>query len=174
LSGLRHMEVLALDYTRVTDHGLEELQQFADLVDLSLSYTLATDTGLNYLSRLRRLENLYLDNTQITDTGLMELSTLQKLKYLDIANTRVTDAGIKELKKALPGTEVVKKHEPWWRPNFDVPMPALPRPGGLNWPFGAGGPELMHALLGAVAGLGALLCGGALMGRRKGNRRSTK
>src|SRR5262249_33382989 len=120
LAGLKQLQFLNLDRTRVTDAGLKHLAGLklkslrippSAMTDLGLKNYLAaveeahppspflyqvTDQGLKELARFKNLERLGLGKN-VTDAGLKELAGLKSLQILWLTHTKVTDAGMKEL-----------------------------------------------------------------------------
>src|SRR5262249_11739923 len=88
-----------LNYTRVTDAGLKELNEFQSLQTLTRFSTHVTDAGLKVMKELKNLQTLDLFDTKVTDAGLKELKELKCLKNLSLNSTQSTDAGLKELKE---------------------------------------------------------------------------
>lgn len=97
LVGLVGVEDLRLDGTQITDDGLAHLKNMTRLRVLLLSGTQATDSGLAYLKGMTALEILSLDRTQVTDHGLAHLEGMTKLEMLELNHTRITDNGLKHL-----------------------------------------------------------------------------
>jgi Leucine-rich repeat (LRR) protein len=98
LDGLRQLDILWLDHTKITDAGLRHLKGLTQLKYLWLSDTQVTDTGLQYIKGLTKLERLSLDNTKITGAGLENLKGLTRLESLALHETQITDAGLANLK----------------------------------------------------------------------------
>ena len=84
--------------TKVTDAGLENLQDLPQLQSLVLFNTQITDAGLAHLKGLTKLRGLSLDTTKVTDAGLIHLKGLTQLQSLGLTHTKVTDAGLVHLK----------------------------------------------------------------------------
>ena len=97
LAGLRSLEYLDLDRTRITDAGLPHLARLLNLRQLRLVRTRVTDAGLEHLAGMTSLEDVRLLGTAITDAGLARLARLTQLKQIDLGYTEVTDAGLAHL-----------------------------------------------------------------------------
>lgn len=108
LSGLSHLQTLALVNTDVTDAGLGHLTELSNLRDLSLANTKVTDAGLDHLNGLHQLQTLELLNTKVTDAGLEHLKGLSRLQRLGLVNLKVTDQGVKKLQEALPKCKITR------------------------------------------------------------------
>ncbi len=107
LSGLAGVEGLRLHSTDISDEALRcVLKNFPRLKSLNLGYTQIGDEGVKALGNLPDIEILYLEGTRITDQGLTTLANCKKLRELELAGTAVTPKGIAQLKRALPGCEV--------------------------------------------------------------------
>jgi hypothetical protein len=119
LVGLTRLRRLDLEYTAVTDEGLEFISEhFPNLTRLDLQVTQISGDGLKYvatLSNLRilllgecdlsaehlaylqslaNLENLAIRFSTIDEGGLKNLTALRGLKSLDLRYTRLTDAAV--------------------------------------------------------------------------------
>ena len=97
---------VGFDASQVTDAGLEHLDSFSHLQELSLADTQVTDAGLEHLKGLSQLKQLWLDRTQVTDAGLEHLDGLFQLQVLSLNGTKVTAAGVAKLRKALPKCKI--------------------------------------------------------------------
>ena len=85
LAGLRNLEHLSVDVTRVSD-----LSSLADLKNLKWLVLKGTTVGdLTPLADLKNLERLYLDDTAVSD--LTPLAGLTNLKWLDLSHAEVGD-----------------------------------------------------------------------------------
>ena len=94
----RHVKIVMLPLTKVTDAGLFNLKGLNQLQVLCLNNTQITDAGLENFKGLNQLQTLYLNDTQITDAGLENLKGLNQLRRLSLGNTQITDAGLENLK----------------------------------------------------------------------------
>ena len=65
----RGVRNLCLGHTAVTDAGLEQVHECAQLQWLDLSFTAAGDAGLARFAAAEKLEQLNLEQTRITDRG---------------------------------------------------------------------------------------------------------
>jgi hypothetical protein len=102
LEDLRHVQVLDLRMTAVTDAGLVHLKGLAKLDRLNLSGTQITDAGLAHLRNLPEITVLDLHRTQVTDAGLEHLRGMTELESLDVFGTGVTYDGLTRLDRVLP------------------------------------------------------------------------
>lgn len=122
LCGLKNLEVLHLEGTRIDGEGLQHLAglprlyfislndtPFGDeglahlptsVASISLNRTAVTDAGLVHLTG-PRLGVIHLCDTRVTDAGLVHLSRTTGLSYLHLRGTQITDAGLAQL-SALP------------------------------------------------------------------------
>jgi hypothetical protein len=98
LQELKSLQYLWLSNTKVTDAGLAHLRGLKSLQYLELSNTKVTDAGLAHLRGLGELWELILDGTPVTDEGLARLRGLKTLHLVSLADTRVTDAGLAHLR----------------------------------------------------------------------------
>lgn len=106
LGSLTNLEFLNLNYTQVTDAGLERVKGLNKLTSVGLVSTQVTDAGLEHLNGLTRLETLGLLDTQVTDAGLEHLKGLTSLRVLWLHNTQVTAEGRAMLRSAVPGCNI--------------------------------------------------------------------
>jgi hypothetical protein len=98
LQGLTHLKNLNLDNTEVTDEGMKDVAQAANLVSLSLTNTQVSDAGLAHLRPLTNLDDLRLDKLPITDAGLAHVGDFSRLRKLSLYQTHISDAGLTHLK----------------------------------------------------------------------------
>lgn len=90
LPAMKHLQMLDLTGSAVTDEGLPYLTGIRNL------------RGLSHLAGLENLQRLGLHNTDVTDAGLQHLGELRNLRLLLVSGSRVTDAGFKKLQESLP------------------------------------------------------------------------
>ncbi len=89
------LEALTLDYTKITDDGLLQLQTCRSLTVLSLSQCEISDDGLKTLARaVPNLRQLFLVGTNTSDEGLAHLAKAKNLTDLRVKDTNVTQAGV--------------------------------------------------------------------------------
>jgi hypothetical protein len=81
----------------VTDAGLKELQQFAELEELILRETRVTDVGMKEIAGLRTLRSLNLIGTAVTGEGLRHLKGLTVLQDLELPHACGSIVGIRTL-----------------------------------------------------------------------------
>ncbi|MDB5348344.1 MAG: hypothetical protein JWP89_6721 [Schlesneria sp.] len=94
LSGLIHLEWLALNDTPISDSGLTHLVGLTQLQLLTLDNTSITDAGLGHFRGLKNLERLGLAQTRVSNNGMHRLQQLTRLKRLDLSDTEITDDGL--------------------------------------------------------------------------------
>ena len=82
LEGLTELQLLSLDYDKITDAGLEHVKGLTELEYLSLNGTQITDAGLEHLRGLTQIRKLDLFETSqnvqalepgVRDPGLEEI-----------------------------------------------------------------------------------------------------
>jgi len=94
------LRVLRLDNTETDDTELEKIcQQNPELVELTLGGTKITDAGLEHLQQLKKLRKIRLSKTAITDAGLTRLAKCESLEDVDVSQTKTGDAGVGNLGK---------------------------------------------------------------------------
>ncbi|KAM8881523.1 uncharacterized protein ACB058_001684 isoform 1-T1 [Synchiropus picturatus] len=108
VSGLRLHQLVLPGRHAVTDLGISFLSRLSLLSELDLTdYTKVTDHGVQQLSSLTRLKRLWLINTLVTDAGLPSLRCLVELQELGLDRTSVGSRGVAELIVCLPHLEVL-------------------------------------------------------------------
>jgi len=90
ISGMKTLEKLNLEATRVTGAGLEALPR-GRLLELNLRKT-----------RVRSLRGL----SGFSSAGLEHLKGLKKLKDLYLTDLKISKEAVEKLKKAIPGLSV--------------------------------------------------------------------
>lgn len=103
--GVKHIKPqglhkIDLSNTNITDQSLKVLSQFPQLREITVNYTEITDLGIDYLRDLHGLMRLYVEGTGITDNALASISNFESLKHLDIAYCQnITKSGFVSLTK---------------------------------------------------------------------------
>ena len=101
LGGFPELHTIDLaECKNITSGGLAHLAPVKTLRALKLTDTWVGDTGLAHLAKMPRLSDVYLGHTATTDAGLASLATCPELHRLQLAHTGVTDAGLKVLTDA--------------------------------------------------------------------------
>ena len=98
LTNLRHLQILGLIGSNITNGGLAHLRKLRSLYCLRLQDTRIGDDGLRHLAGLNIID-LRLARTNVTDRGIAYLAAMPKLFQLDLQDTAVTDAAIPDLEK---------------------------------------------------------------------------
>ena len=89
--------------------------RFTHLVDLNLDYTDVSDKGLETLGGLSKLERLSLDSTNVTDACAKRLGEFRQLHKLNLYHTFFTAAGYQQIRAAVPECEII------WDPKSSDP-----------------------------------------------------
>ena len=92
--------------TRVTNDGLQNLNDLTSLIALDLTGTATGDEGLKYLNRMANLDSLMLTSTRVTDAGLTTLTALRNIKRLSLNATQISDTALGTL-AALPSLRML-------------------------------------------------------------------
>ncbi len=100
LDGLRHLEGITADNSRITDDALGFLARHAAIEVVSLRRTRVGDETLAALRRCKEIRELYIPETAVTDLGLAILDGHVNLDVVNFAGTEITDAGLTNLKAA--------------------------------------------------------------------------
>jgi hypothetical protein len=101
--------------TRETDALLRQIQQRAEVEELTLEMTDVTDDGIASVVTLPRLRRLviYGGSPGITDRGLAGLKGKTSLEALELRNTRVTDDGLRVLLDLPNLRSLTLYYDPW-------------------------------------------------------------
>lgn len=108
LGKIRQLKALVFKKTgfepqRISDAGLEKLQDLTDLELLNLYGNKVTDTGMRHLERLNKLQELHLSLLPVTDAALPHLKPLSQLEHLELlfsegfSGPKITGAGVRFL-----------------------------------------------------------------------------
>jgi len=116
----RHVAILSLSGTSITDRALDEIAKMPRLVRLDLPRTKITDKGLATLAKARNpeLRRLNLYATGVTTKGVAQLVALPKLEEIFLWKANASDAAA--LRALLPDVSVHAARE----------LPAPPQAGG--------------------------------------------
>ncbi len=106
LRGLRELSTVGLDRTQVTDASLLVLKGLP-LRRLVLNYTQVTDTGLEHLGKHPTLQKLWLVGANVTDAGLGHLEGTPRLWQLNLRGARITDKATPYLKRMPALGEII-------------------------------------------------------------------
>ena len=106
----RHIAILSLGGSKVTDRALAAIAKMPQLVRLDLNRTGVTDRGLKTLakSKPKELRSLNLYGTAVTDAGIGALA-LPQLTAIYLWGTKTTDAGIAKFRERHPDCRVHHK-----------------------------------------------------------------
>lgn len=107
LAGLKHLGMLDLMRTPITDAGLAHLAG-STLWGLNLAGTDIGDEGLRHLSPLKELTEVELEGTKITDSGITVLEGFPRLTRIGLTDTRISAAGLARLVEKLPNITNLK------------------------------------------------------------------
>jgi len=108
LQHIKHLQMLILAYTDITDDGLKYIADLPRIHQISLKGTKITDEGLKHLSTLTSVEELDLSDTGVSDTGMPNIAKMSGLKKIYLNGTRVTFQGRKVISESLPDTTIFK------------------------------------------------------------------
>ena len=127
LAALRkHIAILSLGGTTVTDRSMATIVNMPNLVRLDLQSSGITDAGLATLAKTKppHLRRINLFGTAISDAGLDTLATLPALAEVYAWDTKVTGGGVARLQQIRRGCKVA-----WKR---DLPEAEAPRKNDGN------------------------------------------
>ena len=85
-----------LQYTRVTDAGVEALAGFTEVTEFQSSQRM-TDASLVHLRRMTRMRSVQLDRMSVTGDGLRHLAGMSRLERLQICGCTLTDVALSHL-----------------------------------------------------------------------------
>lgn len=97
---------LVLSDSKITDEGLNKLNQCINTTKLNLKNTAITNASVPKIGALKKLEYLNIVGTKITDEGLLELIPSESLKKIYCWNAGITENGVKQFQKKYPKIEV--------------------------------------------------------------------
>jgi hypothetical protein len=106
ISQLKSLRTLYLCQTEVTNAGLKELTNLSNLFSLDISGSEITDEGLKYLTQLKELSNLSI-GPYVSDAGLKHLIPLKRLSVLSVRSGEITDSGLEQI-AAMEGLSAIK------------------------------------------------------------------
>lgn len=107
----RHVAILRLGRTQITDAGCAALGQLGNLVQLDLRETAVGDAGVQQLAACKHLTSLNLFGTRVGDAGVAALAALPQLQKLYLWQTEVAATTVQELRGKLPAVQVVTAAE---------------------------------------------------------------
>ncbi len=96
------------DIQIIDDRSISCVRGISSLRTVDLDYTNISDVGIEHVCCLQNLEYLDINGTDVSDASIPNLTRLTELKELSVRGTKITDAGIAELKMALPQLTVLK------------------------------------------------------------------
>jgi Leucine-rich repeat (LRR) protein len=92
------LTTLDLSLTHITDEGMAELKNLANVTDLNLYYSeYVTDQGVAAIKNWKKLKRLNLHGTKSADTALEHIAGITSLESLDFGSTLMTDVGLERL-----------------------------------------------------------------------------
>ena len=104
-------QVISLNLNKlpVKDEDLKMVSHFENLRRLDLNFSEVTDNGLNALLSLKHLHTLSLSGTKVSYKGLKDkLASLKKLKTISIWNTGISGQQVTELQHAYKGITFIE------------------------------------------------------------------
>ncbi len=104
----KHIGMLSLDSTKITDNAATILGTLPHLVRLDLQRTKITDKGIEALAKTppRHLRRLNLYGTGVTDQSVAAMTRFTGLRRVFLWKTKVSSAGVQQLRSMLPQCEV--------------------------------------------------------------------
>ncbi len=96
---LSKLRELGLAQAPITDKGIAELANLKNLEKLDLGFTTISAKGLSSLAALTNLRSLYLYNTNLGNKDLESLTNFPNLDYLNLANGTITDGALDSICK---------------------------------------------------------------------------
>lgn len=101
LDGLDGLRSIRLDYSRITDSGLQRICSHEKLTRLILhGCGDITDSGFQVIGKLTKLGDLSLGETSVGDVGIECLDSLGNLHSLNVSGTSITDSGVVHVGRA--------------------------------------------------------------------------
>ena len=96
------LQVLVLDGTSITDHGLQALRHARQLELLSLERTSITDAGIAAIETLPHLRVLNVSQTAVSSDCLPSLERMPSLQVLHASQTHISESRLEELSNRNP------------------------------------------------------------------------
>lgn len=103
---LRHLKILHIANTSITNDGLRVLQALPELRVVTLNTEGITDEAMEHLATCQSLEEVLVENAVITDSGLMQLTRARRLKRLSLLGSKITPRGLLHFHLDLPNCVV--------------------------------------------------------------------
>jgi len=91
ISGIKTLDFLQLNSTKLSDDFLKELAAMSKLEDVGLRGTLVTGDGMQHLVRHPRLKKLDVYSTAVDDAGVASLSQCKTLTFVGLSDTKITN-----------------------------------------------------------------------------------
>ncbi len=88
---------LKLSNAAITDAGVVDINKMPNLKKLHVEYTKLSDNGIQTLADNKSLQYINLTGTSITDMGLSYLAKMKDLKQVFVYKTKVTAQGIEKI-----------------------------------------------------------------------------
>jgi uncharacterized membrane protein len=122
---------LSLARMPVKDNEMKVVQQMVNLEKLNLNYTDITDAGLEQLTGLKKLQELSLSGTKVTQKGLKKILALPLLEALFIWNTNIDSTQVAVLSNTSKKVKIEKGFVDNGQIILALSPPMLKRPGGV-------------------------------------------
>jgi len=107
LTRLPALTYLNLSLTRITDQGMQEIKNLANITELNLRWAeYVTDEGLSALKNWKKLKVLDVHGTKASDTTLDHIAGITTLETLDVGSVMLTDVGLERL-ASLPNLKAL-------------------------------------------------------------------
>jgi hypothetical protein len=107
---MKHLVVLDLSNSNISDSDLEHFDSLSQLVELNLSGTAIDGSGLRRLASLKKLSRLNIGDTKVTDDTISHLANLKSLRHLCAYRNQISDRGLEPLVR-LKNLETLKLGE---------------------------------------------------------------
>jgi hypothetical protein len=122
---------LSLARMPVKDQEMKVVQQMINLEKLNLNYTDVTNTGLQQISGLKKLQELSLSGTKVTYQGLQKLSGMPQLSSVVIWDTKIDTMQIASLRNTLKNVKIETGFIDNGQIVTALSPPAIKRPSGV-------------------------------------------
>jgi len=107
LSHLVGIKVIGLDFSELTDAGLEKLKPLVNIEELSLANCGIKGTCFKKLQGMSKLARLTLSFNDLTPDAVEAISHFQSLKQLVLSKTQIDDTALYQIAK-LPHLQLLK------------------------------------------------------------------
>lgn len=109
VSGLKKLTNISLHKNpKLTDAGLQNLNQMTLLAEVNLARLKISDKGLKFIENNPNLSWLQLSETNVSDASVQHLKALKQLESLFVKKTAISQKGIEEIRSAYEDRDPIR------------------------------------------------------------------